>query len=375
MNESKLFSTYALGCFTLNHRVVMAPMTRMRSNPDDTVSDIMVAHYRQRASAGALLIMEGAVVSSKGYAYQGAPGLYDDRFIPGFKQIAEVVHEAGGLVFAQLYHGGRVSHHSLQPNGEAPVAPSEVPFTGHAATWEGEVVASPARSLELIEIAGVVEEFRAAAERCMQAGFDGVELHSANGYLLDQFLEDTSNRRTDRYGGSIANRARFLLEVTDAVISVFGPGRVGIRITPSGEFNEMGDSNPDALFGYLAARLNEYDLAWLHVVEPRIVGDHSKNGAAKLPPIAAANIRRIFKGTLIAAGGFDRESAEALLKRGDADLIAFGRLYSANPDLPERLRRDLPLNNYDRLTFYGGDARGCNDYPIYEDLPKPLEPE
>jgi len=367
MSTSKLFSKVSVGPFTLAHRVVMAPMTRMRSNADDTVSDIMVEHYGQRASKNALLIMEGSVVSPKGNSYQGAPGIHDDRFIPGFKKIADAVHAKGGLIFAQLYHGGRVSHFSLQPNGEAPVAPSEVPFTGHAATREGEVVASPARALELGEIAGVVEEFRAAAERAKKAGFDGIELHSANGYLLDQFLEDTSNKRTDEYGGSLENRTRFLLEVVAAAVSVWGPGRVGVRVTPSGEFNEMGDSNPDALFSYLAGRLNEFELAWFHVVEPRIVGDHSKEDADKMAPIASAHLRKVYKGTLIAAGGFNRESAEAILERGEADLVAFGRFYSANPDLPERLKNNLPLNKYDRSRFYGGDARGYNDYPFYQE--------
>ena len=234
MSTSKLFSKVSVGPFTLAHRVVMAPMTRMRSNPDDTVSDIMVEHYGQRASKNALLIMEGSVVSPRGNSYQGAPGIHDDRFIPGFKKIADAVHAKGGLIFAQLYHGGRVSHFSLQPNGEAPVAPSEVPFTGHAATREGSVLASPARALQLGEIAGVVEEFRAAAERAKKAGFDGIELHSANGYLLDQFLEDTSNKRTDEYGGSLEKRTRFLLEVVAAAVSVWGPGRVGVRGRRSG---------------------------------------------------------------------------------------------------------------------------------------------
>jgi N-ethylmaleimide reductase len=366
--QSKLFTPVQVSGLNLAHRVVMAPMTRMRSNPDDTVSDIMVEHYSQRASKDALIIMEGSTVSATGNAYKGAPGIHADRFIPGFKRIADAVHAKGGYIFAQLYHGGRVSHVSLQPNGEDPVAPSVVPFTGHAATSEGEVVASPARELKIEEIPGIVEDFRAAAERAKIAGFDGVELHSANGYLLNQFLEDSSNKRTDAYGGSYENRTRFLLEVTRAVIAVFGPGRVGVRVTPSGEFNEMYDSNPEGLYSYLAEQLNTLDLAWFHIVEPRIVGDHSKEDADKLKPVASAQLRKFYKGLIIAAGGFTRASAEAILGRGDADLVSFGRYYASNPDLPLRLKNDLPLNPYDRSKFYGGNEVGYNDYPYYEEL-------
>jgi N-ethylmaleimide reductase len=362
-DAERLFSPITVGALQLSHRVVMAPMTRMRSNPDDTVSDIMVEHYGQRASQGGLIIMEGSTVSETGNAYKGAPGLHSDRFIDGFRKIANAVHEKGGYVFAQLYHGGRVSHVSLQPNGLAPIAPSAVPFGGHAATSEGEVIASPARAIEIDELPGLVEDFRQAAERAKVAGFDGIELHSANGYLLDQFLEDGSNKRTDAYGGPYENRIRFLLEVTQAAISVWGPGRVGVRITPSGEFNEMSDSNPDGLFGYLALRLNDLPLAYLHVVEPRIVGDHSKDNVQALKAVASAQLRGLFKGSIIAAGGFRRGSADEILSRGDADLVSFGRYFASNPDLPVRLRLDLPLNPYDRSYFYGGDAVGYNDYP------------
>jgi N-ethylmaleimide reductase len=365
--RDKLFSEVSVGAIALSHRVVMAPMTRMRSNPDDTVSDIMVEHYAQRASEGGLIIMEGSTVSARGNSYKGAPGIHDDRFISGFRRISEAVHANGGFIFAQLYHGGRVSHVSLQPDGQSPIAPSVVPFSGHAVTSEGEVVASPARELRTEEISGIVEEFRSAAERAKAAGFDGVELHSANGYLLDQFLEDSTNRRSDIYGGSIENRTRFLLEVTDAAIRTWGAGRVGVRITPSGEFNEMGDSNPDALFGHLAAQLNKRELAWLHIVEPRIVGDHSKENSEKIRPVASAHLRKFFQGKIIAAGGFTRESAEAILERGDADLVSFGRFFASNPDLPQRLKRNLPLNMYDRTLFYGGTARGYNDYPFHEE--------
>jgi N-ethylmaleimide reductase len=367
-SQIKLFTPIEIGPLELEHRVVMAPMTRMRSNQDDSVSDIMVEHYSQRASKNALIIMEGSTVSANGNAYKGAPGIHDDRFIPGFKRIADAVHAKGGFIYGQLYHGGRVSHVSLQPDGGSPVAPSAVPFTGHAATEEGEVIASPARALELEEIPGIIADFRKAAERVKNAGFDGVELHSANGYLLDQFLEDTSNKRTDHYGGSFENRTRFLLEVVDSVISVFGPGRVSVRVTPSGEFNEMGDSNPEGLFGYLAGQLDKRPLAFFHVVEPRIVGDHSKENADTMNPVAAALLRKFFKGSIMVAGGFQRDTAEAILQRGDADLVSFGRFYASNPDLPERLKRDLPLNRYQREYFYGGTEVGYNDYPYYAQL-------
>ncbi len=365
---SKLFTPVKVGALNLAHRVVMAPMSRMRSNEDDSVSDMMVDHYAQRASKGALIIMEGSVAAANGRAYKGAPGLYDDRFIPGFARIAHAVHAKGGLIFAQLYHGGRVSHTSLQPDGGSPVAPSAGPFSGHAATEEGEVVASPARELTIDEIRAVIEEFRKAALRAKVAGFDGVELHSANGYLLDQFLEDSSNKRNDIYGGSIENRARFVLEVTNAAISVFGPGRVAVRISPSGEFNEMGDSNPEGLFGYLAQQLDKFPLAFLHIIEPRIYGNDDKVTATAIPPVAAALLRKHYKGTIMVAGGFLRDSAEAILQSGDADVVAFGRYYTSNPDLPERLRRNLPLTKYQRQYFYGKTPLGYNDYSVHEEL-------
>jgi N-ethylmaleimide reductase len=366
MAPEKLFSPVQVGPLTLSHRVVMPPLTRMRSNADDTINDMMVEYYGQRASQGGLQIIEGAFVSPHGNGYYGAPGIHSDKFIPGFRRIADAIHAKDGFVFAQLWHAGRVSHVSLQPNGEAPLAPSVVPFDGHAATKEGEVVSSRARELGIEEIPGVVEEFRKAAERAKAAGVDGVEIHGANGYLPDQFLQDNANKRTDAYGGPIENRARFLLEVTEAVVSVWGPGRVGYRISPSSTFNDMADSDPDATFGHVAEQLNKLDLAYLHVVEPRVKGDATRDNAENDHDVAASQLREFFKGTIIAAGGFDRDSAEAILRRGDADLVAFGRAFLSNPDLPVRLRLGLPLNRYDRATFYGGDERGYTDYPFYE---------
>lgn len=368
MNSAKLFSEVAVGPYALAHRVVMAPMTRMRANSDGTVSDIMVEHYAQRASSGALLIMEGSAVSPRGNSFQGSPAIYEDRFIPGFARLSQAVHAKSGLIFAQLYHAGRASHVCLQPEGASPVAPSALPFKGDAYTLEGQVTASPARALSLEELPGIIEEFRAAAERVKQAGFDGVEIHFANGYLLDQFLEDASNKRTDRYGGSFENRTRFPLEVLASAVSVWGSERVGVRVSPGGKFNEMGDSDPDGLFGYLAEQLNSFDLAYLHVVEPRISGASAKESAETVQAVACSHLRKFYKGTIIAAGGFEKDSAEEILKQDDADLVAFGRLFSSNPDLPERLKENQPLNEYDRSRFYGGDARGYNDFPLYSEI-------
>ncbi|HEY0255893.1 MAG TPA: alkene reductase [Candidatus Methylacidiphilales bacterium] len=362
----KLFSPIQVGRVTLSHRVVMAPLTRLRSNPDDSPSDMMIKHYCQRASEGGLIIIESAAVSPYGRGYRGAPGIYADEHIAGFKKIADTVHTQGGRVFLQLYHSGRTSHVSLQPDGGSPVAPSVVPYHGVAFTTEGFVPVSPMRELRIEEIPAIIEAYRQAARRGLEAGLDGVELHSANGYLMDQFLQDGSNKRTDAYGGPIENRARFMLEVTEALVSVWGGDRVGVRIGPSGSFNEMSDSNPEALFGYVAGQLNRFGLAYLHVIEPRIKGDVDKENAQNDAPVASAFLRKIFQGPILAAGGFTRESAEAILERGDADLVAFGRFFAANPDLPKRLKFNLPLNPYDRSAFWGGTERGYNDYPFYE---------
>ena len=358
---STLFVPTAVGPYSLSHRVVMAPLTRMRSDPGDIASDLMVEYYAQRASDGGLIISEATPVSIRGYGYAGAPGVYSDRQIDGWRRVTDAVHAKGGRIMLQLWHVGRQSHVDLQPNGEAPVAPSAIAAEGHAYTQNGEVEFSTPRALALHEIPAVIEEFRAGAQRALHAGFDGVEIHGANGYLPDQFLQDGSNTRTDAYGGPIENRARFLLEVTDAAISVWGPDRVGVRLAPSGTYGSMSDSDPHTTFGYVAGALDRRRIAYLHVIEPRIKGiELIAEGQA---PLAARHMRPRFSRTLIAAGGFTPESADALLEAGDADLVAFGRYFISNPDLPERFRRGLPLNPYDRSTFYGGDGRGYTDYP------------
>lgn len=369
---SKLFSPVTLGPYRLKHRVVMAPLTRMRSDPGDIPNALMQEYYEQRASDGGLLISEATPVSLTGYGYARAPGIYSDNQIAGWRAITDAVHRKDGRIFLQLWHVGRQSHPDLQPGGIDPVAPSALQAEGFAYASSGPVPFSMPRALGIEEIASIILDFQKAAQRAKLSGFDGVEIHGANGYLPDQFLQDGTNKRTDIYGGSIENRARFLLEIVEAAASVWGGDRVGVRIAPSGSYGSMSDSDPSATFGYVADALNQFGLAYLHVVEPRIKGNEQiKDGEA---PLASQHLRPIFKGRMIAAGGFDRASAIAILQAGDADLVAFGRQFIANPDLPERLRRDLPLNRYDRNTFYGGGRPGYVDYPFYDPAIAPNRP-
>lgn len=359
---STLFSPSQIGPYALSHRLVLAPLTRMRSGQNDIPNELMVEYYAQRASAGGLLIAEATPVSIRGNGYHGAPGIYADEQIAGWKKVVDAVHAKGGRIFLQLFHAGRQSHRDLQPGGDAPLAPSAVSFDGLAHTRSGWQPASAPREMSLDEIKLAIDEFHQGAQRALAAGFDGVEIHGANGYLVDQFIQDGSNHRSDAYGGSVANRVRFLLEVTQAAAAVFGANRVGVRLAPSGSFGGMSDSNPIATFSYAAEQLNALGLAYLHIIEPRVAGSQVvEEGAA---PIASRALRKVFSGPIIAAGGFDAVTAAAALQDGDADLIAFGRDFIANPDLPHRVRHDLPLNAYNRDTFYGGDHRGYTDYPF-----------
>ena len=361
---SKLFAPVALGPYTLSHRVVLAPMTRLRTiQPGDIPSPMMAEFYGQRASLGGLVIIEGVSVSVVARSYLGAASFYHDGQAEGWKAIADAVHAKGGRAFMQLIHGGRQSHVDMT-GGVAPVAPSVVPFAGVALTEQGWVPVSPHRALGIDEIPGIIQEFRIAARRAFDAGFDGVELHGANGYLVDQFIQDGTNTRTDAYGGPVQNRARFLREVVEALISVWGAERVGVRISPSGEWGGISDSDPWTTFGHVAELLNDYRIAYLHVIEPRVKGDatlHEGHG-----PVAAASLRARFKSAIIAAGGFDRAGAMAIVEAGDADLVAFGRHFSSNPDLPYRLRHNLPLTPYVREAFWGGDEHGYTDFPAVE---------
>jgi len=361
---SKLHTSINVGPYQIAHRVVLAPLTRMRAEPGAIPGQLMAEYYAQRTTAGGLLIGEATIAAPNGNGYLGAPGLYDDSQIAGWKLVTDAVHAKGGKIFLQLYHAGRQSNSLLQPNGDQPVAPSVVDHGGLAFTETGWTPGSPARELTIAEIHGLVESFRDAAVRGIAAGFDGVELHSANGYLFDQFLQDGSNKRTDSYGGSFENRSRFLLEAAKAVISVWGSNRVAVRLGPSGNFGDMSDSDPVGLFTYVARELNKLDLAYLHLIEPRILGV-IEDERRDQNPLASQLIRQHYKGTLIAAGGFSGNSANAILEAGDADLVAFGRHFIANPDLPERLRNGWPLNPYDRESFFGGTEVGYTDYPFH----------
>jgi N-ethylmaleimide reductase len=361
---SRLFSPINVGRYTLSHRVVLAPMTRLRTiQPGDIPSPMMATFYGQRASAGGLEVIEGTSISVTARSYLGAASFYHDGQMAGWRAVADAVHAKGGVAFMQLIHGGRQSHVEMT-GGVAPVAPSVVPFDGVALTKDGFVPASPHRALAIEEIPGIIEEFRLAAERALEAGFDGVELHGANGYLVDQFIQDGTNRRTDAYGGPVENRVRFLREAVEALISVFGADRVGVRISPSGEWGGISDSDPQATFSHVARVLDGYKLAYLHVIEPRIKGDDTLHEGHA--PVAVHYLRPHFSGPIIAAGGFDKAGAEAIVASGDADLVAFGRHFSSNPDLPYRLEHDLPLTPYVRSAFWGGDETHYTDFPRAE---------
>jgi N-ethylmaleimide reductase len=368
MAAKALFTSVDLGPLRLSHRVVMAPLTRSRAEaPGWVPGALMAEYYGQRATDGGLIIGEATNISVASRGWHGAPGLYTDAQVEGWKKVVNGVHAKGGRMFAQLWHAGR-SAHMETTGGVMPVSASVNPAYWHddshlVSTPIGWLKASPHRALEIGEIPGIVEDYRKAAERAMAAGFDGVELHGANGYLPDQFLQDGSNKRTDAYGGSVENRSRFFLEVVEAMVSVWGGDRVGVRVGPSGTWNGMSDSNPRALFDYLAGELNRFGLAYLHVIEPRVKGNIVL--VEGQGPVAVEELRKIFKGGIIAAGGFEPETAEAVVTKGDADLVAFGRHFLSNPDLPERIRLGLELTPYDRDTFYTFDAKGYVDYPYY----------
>ena len=361
--SAPLLTPFKLGSYTLQNRIVMAPLTRNRTVADNVPNALMALHYEQRATAG-LLISEATQVSPQGLGYPNTPGIHSPEQIEGWKLITNAVHAKGGKIFLQLWHVGRISHPDLQPNGDLPVAPSAIAPEGEVATYTGMKPYVTPRALELAESPEIVEQYRIGAENALEAGFDGVEVHSANGYLLDQFLQDNTNHRTDIYGGSLENRARLLMEVMEAVVNVWGSDRVGVRLSPSGIFNSMYDSNRAATFGYVVKELNRFNLTYLHLVAPRVEGFGS---AEDQPDLGADFFRPIFKGTIITAGGYSFETGNAAIASGNADLVSFGRLYIANPDLPERFAANAPLNKPDRNTFYGGDAKGYTDYPTLQD--------
>ncbi len=360
MSETpNLFSPYRLGPVELKNRIVMAPMTRNRAGQGNVPSPLMVTYYEQRASAG-LIVSEASQVSQQGVGYPGTPGIHTPEQVAGWKKVIEAVHAKGGKIFLQLWHVGRISHPSLQPEGGLPVAPSAIAAQGQLFTFTGMQDFVVPRALDAKEIPGIVSDFADGARHAKAAGFDGVEIHAASGYLIDQFLRDCANQRTDAYGGSPQNRVRFLREVTEAVIGVWGTERVGVRFSPVSDFNSMADSNPDSTFGYAAEAMNQLKIGYLHVVDP--IGAEAAPG-----PRVTRTIRTRYRGTLIANGSYDLQTGNAALASGEADLVSFGALFLANPDLPERFARGgKQLNSPDRPTYYGGDQHGYTDYPFLQ---------
>jgi N-ethylmaleimide reductase len=348
-------------------------LTRMRAERSSFVPRPLNAeYYGQRATAGGLLIAEATPVTATGRGNPGVPGIYSQAQIDGWRSVVDAVHAKGGLIFLQLWHVGRVSHSSFQPDGAMPVAPSAVPITGNgmlAMTSDGKMVPyETPRALETSEVEDVIEAFRQAAVNAKAAGFDGVEVHGANGYLLEQFLQSHTNLRTDRYGGGIENRARLLLEITRAVIEVWGANRVGVRLSPYGMANGSGEAEPMPLYTHVVKALDGLGLAYLHFIEPRSSGAGRAEVNWQNVPSAMVLFRPLWRGVLMTAGGFTGETAEAAIAQGHADVIAFGRIFISNPDLPRRLQRGFPLTPYSRATFYGGEEAGYTDYPVHDEM-------
>ncbi len=356
MSASKLFDPYKLGAVTLTNRAVMAPLTRNRALAGFVPNPLAIEYYGQRASAG-LLVTEASQVSQQGQGYQDTPGIYSKEQVAGWRKVTDRVHERGGHIYIQLWHVGRISHTTLQENGGAPVGPSAVRANGK--TFVGGTFAdvSEPRALELSEIPGIIDSFKRASANALAAGFDGVEIHGANGYLLDQFAKDGANKRTDAYGGSIENRARLMLEVSKAVASEAGAERTGIRISPVTPANDVSDSNPQPLFDHIVDQLNALKLIYIHVIEG------ATGGPRDIAPFDYDSLRKRFNGAYIANNGYDFKLATEVLDRNKADLIAFGKPFISNPDLVERLKLGAPLNDFDKATFYGGGAKGYTDYP------------
>lgn len=357
-SDSILFTPYRLGSTELKNRIVMAPMTRNRAGEGNVPTSMHSEHYSQRASGG-LIITCGSQVSPAGVGYPATPGIHSPEQVEGWKKVTDAVHSKDGRIFLQLWHVGRISHPSLQPEGQLPVAPSALRPAGQAFTHKGLQDFVTPRALDTQEIQGVVEEFRSGARKALAAGFDGVEIHGANGYIIDQFLRDGTNHRKDHYGGSLENRTRFLLEVTNAVSEVWSSDRVGVRLSPVNSFNDMSDSDPQAIFNHAVGSLSDMCLAYLHVVEGAIGDELSLD-----VDFDFTQLKDAFGGTYIANSGYTKKRAEKALSEGRADLVSFGTLYLANPDLPERLELSGPYNEPNRDTFYGGGAEGYTDYPF-----------
>lgn len=356
MTNKTLFEPYNLGSLTLSNRIVMAPLTRNRAGPGFVPSDLAAEYYAQRASAG-LLISEATQISQQGQGYQDTPGIYSQAQIDGWRKVTTAVHAKGGRIFVQLWHVGRVSHVGLQENGATPVAPSAIRAETKTFVNNAFVDVSDPRALELDELPGIVNDYRRAAANAVAAGFDGVEVHGANGYLLDQFAKDGANVRTDAYGGSIENRARLMLEVTAAVVEEIGAERTGIRLSPVSPANGVSTSDPQAQFEYIVDQLDALGIVYIHVVEG------ATGGPRDVAPFDFGSLRRRFKNTYIANNGYDLDLATSRLAEDKADLFAFGRPFIANPDLVERLETRAVLAAIDPATIYGGGAAGYTDYP------------
>ncbi|KAJ0977208.1 hypothetical protein J5N97_012682 [Dioscorea zingiberensis] len=347
MEQIPLLNPYKMGKFDLSHRIVLAPLTRQRSY-GNIPQQHAILYYSQRTTKGGFLISEGTVISETGIGYKDIPGIWSKEQVEAWKPIVDAVHEKGGIFFCQLGHMGRISNTDFQPNGRAPISSTDKPVQDY----------SPPKKLRTDEIPQLITEYRVAARNAIEAGFDGVEIHAAFGHLLEQFMKDSINDREDEYGGSLENRCRLTMEVVEAIVDEVGAGeRVGIRLSPFEDFMESGDSNPEGLGLYMAETLNKYNILYCHVIEPRTTS-HSH---LLLP------MRKAFKGTFMVAGGFDREEGNKVVMEGGADMVAYGRLFLANPDLPKRFELDACLNNYDRTTFYSSDpVLGYTDYPFLQ---------
>ena len=363
MKPDHILQSYDLGPINLANRVVMAPLTRSRATSDGVPKQMHVDYYRQRAGAG-LIITEATNISPEGRGYAWTPGIFNDEQVEAWKNVTDAVHEEGGKMVLQLWHVGRVSHPDLQPGGALPVGPSAIAPAMKAFTENGMKDAVAPRALDAGELPRVVADYVKATENCKRAGFDGVEIHSANGYLLDQFLRDGANQRDDEFGGSIENRMRFPLMVVDAVTKVFGPERTGIRISPVSPANDLADSDPEAVFTAYVKELSARKLAYLHVIEGATRGDRDPH------KFKAWSLRQHFGGAYMGNNNYTAELAEERLAKGEIDLACFGRPFISNPDLVERIRVGAPFSEWNEATFYGGDEKGYTDYPSLSDEEK-----
>jgi len=362
MSDIDLFAPFRLGQLAFPNRIVMAPMTRNRAGPGNVPTALNATYYAQRASAG-LIIAEASQVAPQGLGYPGTPGIHSAEQVAGWKLVTDAVHDAGGRIFLQLWHVGRISHPSLQPDGALPVAPSAIAPVGQAWTLDGMKPYVTPRALDIAELPGIVAQYKSGAENAKAAGFDGVEVHAAHGYLLDQFLRDSTNRRSDAYGGSAANRVRLLVEVMEAVADVWGGERTGVHLSPTNvAFNDISDSDPAATFSTAVRALDRLGLGYLHIVEPGPADPAATLPSPAGPRLDAAFFRPLWRSALMANKAYDLARANAALRDDDADLVSFATLFIANPDLPERLRCGARFNPPDRKTYYGGAAKGYTDY-------------